>query len=150
MYSYSPLRILITETFNKCIYARNQNYTALVLDQLSFFTHERLVLCPTGSSSSSISTISGVLVMEESALLEDGGECITISGTMLSCPGEYTGFGCCCCWTSGDSLAMGCSWVAHLSDNHFLIKTMMTAIVVVIAHIKKATIIRKKVLYNLL
>lgn len=92
----------------------------------------------------------GVLVMEESALLEDGGECITISGTMLSCPGEYTGFGCCCCWTSGDSLAMGCSWVAHLSDNHFLIKTMMTAIVVVIAHIKKATIIRKKVLYNLL
>lgn len=142
MYSYSPLRILITETFNKCIYARNQNYTALVLDQLSFFTHERLVLCPTGSSSSSISSISGVLVMEESALLEDGGECITISGTMLSCPGEYTKFGCCCCWTSGDSLAMGCSWVAHLSDNHFLIKTMMTAIVVVI--------IRKKVLYNLL
>lgn len=66
------------------------------------------------------------------------------------CPGEYTGFGGCCCWTSGDSLAMGCSWVAHLSDNHFLIKTMMTAIVVVIAHIKKATIIRKKVLYNLL
>lgn len=62
------------------------SYTTLVLDKLSFLTHECLVLCPTGSSFS-WSSISAVLVMK------DGLVCITISGTKLSCPGEYLGFG---------------------------------------------------------
>lgn len=121
---------------------QKQNYTTLVFDKLSLLAHKRLVLCPTGSSSS-WSSISGVLVMEEGALvMEDGGVCITISGTKLSCPGEYMEFGICgVCWLS--SLLSSSILLQHFLESHFFKRTRGVATDAAIAHIKNPTIIRK-------